>query len=71
MGVPRIQLEQAFGPFGEKPGGPFSVHAQRAWRQIRGDRRNDEKGTDISHHSRAGIDNRDAVKIVYNDAGNG
>lgn len=25
MGVPRIQLEQAFGPFGEKPGGPFFV----------------------------------------------
>lgn len=25
MGVPEIYLEQTFGPFGEKPGGPFFV----------------------------------------------
>lgn len=30
MGALGIHIEQIFGPFGEKPGGPFSVHAPRA-----------------------------------------
>lgn len=32
MGVPGIHIEPIFGPFGEKPGGPFFVPVPRAGR---------------------------------------
>lgn len=73
MGVPGIHLEQTFSPFGEKPGGPFFfVLIPWASENIRwGGAMDDEKGSDIFHHPRAETDNRDVVKIVYNDAKNG
>lgn len=71
MGVPRIHLEQIFGPFGEKPDGPFSVLIPWArWNLCGVWVMDDEKSADVFHHPRAKADNRDAVKIVYNNVEN-
>lgn len=72
MGVPGIHLEQTFSPFGEKPGGPFFFRTDSVGeREYPVGAMDDEKGSDIFHHPRTETDNRDVVKIVYNDAKNG